>query len=227
MPNSREIDLPVAPASIEISYLGTACTRTPTWFRLPPTSRVQPILDPLQSRTRTKQRTKLLPSLLLSDQTSPTTSHLDISATMGRSKGARKKTGIKPWHSVYVHLNLPGLVDGVIPKRIRAIEGAKARLKTARSVRAARVEWRHIDTNLWAIECAYSKIRRALRDGYAWSSRYLPFLVLPYVQAFPQLIPRICSCPNFFLDVPPSTLLSPKPVKSHLQIVLRMLIWLS
>ncbi|KAI7784481.1 hypothetical protein LA080_009980 [Diaporthe eres] len=84
---------------------------------------------------------------------------------MGRSKGARKKTGIKPWHSIYVPLNLPGLVDGVIPKRIRAIEGAKARLKTARSVRAARVEWRHIDTNLWAIHSAYSKIRTALRDG--------------------------------------------------------------
>lgn len=168
MANSREIDLPLTPASIKTSYLETACTDTPTWCRLPPTSRVHPILDPLQSRTRTSQQAKVLLSSRLGGQASPTISHLEISATMGRSKGARKKTGIKPWHSIYVPLNLPGLVVGVIPKRIRAIEGAKARLKTARSVRAARVEWRHIDTNLSAIDSAYSKIRTALRDGYVW-----------------------------------------------------------
>lgn len=164
----REIELPIAPASIETSYLETACTGTPTWCRLPPASRAHPILDPPQSRTRAKQRTKVLPSLILGDQTSPTISHLDNSATMGRSKGARKKTGIKPWHSIYVPLNLPDLVVGVIPKRIRSIEAAKARLKTARSVRAARVEWQLIDTNLSAIDSAYSKIRTALRDGYVW-----------------------------------------------------------
>ncbi|KAG6361055.1 hypothetical protein INS49_009275 [Diaporthe citri] len=84
---------------------------------------------------------------------------------MGRSSGARKKANIKPWHTPYARLNLSGLVGGVIPKRIRAIEGAKARLKTARTVRAAAVEWRHIDTNLSAIDSVYTKIRTALRNG--------------------------------------------------------------
>lgn len=226
MPNSRELDLPVAPASLKTSYLETACTGTPTWCRLPPSSRVHPILDPLQSRTRTIQRTNVLPSLRLGDQTSPSTSHLDISATMGRSGKARKKGGSKPWHSIYVPLNLSQLVVGMIPKRIRAIEGAKARLKVARTVKAAGVEWRHIDTNLSAIDNSYSKIRTALRDGYVWRSRSFLSLIVPYVQAFPQLMPNtsalvLASSLSSSLHV---FFFPPKPVKGHLQIVLRMLI---
>lgn len=123
---------------------------------------------------------------------------------MGRSKGARKKAGIKPWHSVYVRLNLPGLIVGVIPKRIRAIEGAKARLKIARTVRAAAVEWRHIDTNLSAIDGAYSKIRTALRDGYVLVVSLLSFVCTSIRSSFPATkVQRICSHPSFFFELLP------------------------
>lgn len=182
---------------------------------------------PLHSRTRITQRTKVLPSLRLGDQTSPAISHLDISTAMGRSGKARKKAGSKPWHRIYVSLNLSQLVVGIIPKRIRAIEGAKARLKIARTVKAAGVEWRQIDTNLSAIDDAYSKIRTALRDGYVWRSRSFLLLIVPYVQVFPQLMPNasaliLASSLSSSLRV-----LSSQPVKVHLQIVLSMLIWLS
>lgn len=147
-----------------------------------------PCHQPLPSRTRTTQRTKVLPSPRLGHQTFPTISHLDIPATMGRSSGARKKARIKPWHSVYARLNLPQLFNNVIPKRIRAIDSAKARLKTARTVKAAAVEWQLIETNLTAIDGVYSKIRKALRDGYVWCCRSFLLIAVPYVEAFLQVM---------------------------------------
>lgn len=83
---------------------------------------------------------------------------------MGKKKA--KSKGTKPWYSAYNHLNLSGLITGVIPKLFRSIDGARARLNAARTAKAANVERRHIKTKLAAIDEAYSKIRKALRDGY-------------------------------------------------------------
>lgn len=91
-------------------------------------------------------------------------SHLDSAATMAR-KRSRKSTNTKPWHKTYTHPNLSQLLHGAIPKRMRAIEGAKARLKGARTAKAANVEYRHIQRNLRAIGDVYSKIKKHLRNG--------------------------------------------------------------
>lgn len=79
---------------------------------------------------------------------------------------ARKKSRKnKPWHRAYAGFNLSQLVNGAIPKHIRAIDRAKARLKTARTVKAADVEHRHIERILGVIDGAYSRIKKHLSDG--------------------------------------------------------------
>ncbi|KAL1853983.1 hypothetical protein Daus18300_011572 [Diaporthe australafricana] len=88
---------------------------------------------------------------------------------MGRSTGHRAeaskpKGATTPWHKAYKH-DLDGLIKFTIPKHIRSIDGAKARLRPARSVKAANVEHRHIAARLAKIDEAYSRIRCALRDG--------------------------------------------------------------
>ncbi|KAJ0110019.1 hypothetical protein J7T55_014822 [Diaporthe amygdali] len=69
------------------------------------------------------------------------------------------------WHKAYKHHNLSNIITGKIPKVIRAIDSAKARLKKARTEKAADVECRHLERSLLAINDSYTKIRNILREG--------------------------------------------------------------
>lgn len=93
-------------------------------------------------------------------------SYLAIPAAMGPKK---KKSKSKPWHKAYAHLSLTSLLDGKIPKRIRSINAAKARLTRARTVKSADVERRHINTCLEAVDSILSRTREALLKGYGCS----------------------------------------------------------
>lgn len=83
---------------------------------------------------------------------------------MGRKK--TKKSKGKLWHKAYAHLNIPQLLAGPIPKRLRAINGAKTRLKRATTVKAAGVERRLIERSLKDIGDVYLRIKKALSDRY-------------------------------------------------------------
>lgn len=83
---------------------------------------------------------------------------------MGRKKSGKSKA--KPWHKAYSHLNISQLLAGPIPKRLRAIDGAKTRLKRATTVKAAGVERRLIERSLKDIGDVYLRIKKALSDRY-------------------------------------------------------------
>lgn len=85
---------------------------------------------------------------------------------MAKKKG--KPNGIKPWYSQYNQLQLPDLISGLIPKRIRNIQAAQARLDkhTGRSGFAVDFERHHIVKNLAEIDDALARIEKALVDGY-------------------------------------------------------------
>lgn len=83
---------------------------------------------------------------------------------MGRKKTEKSKA--KQWRKAYAHLNIPQLIAGQIPKRVRAIDTAKTRLQRATTVKAARVEHRLIERNLKDISEVYLIINTALRHRY-------------------------------------------------------------
>lgn len=84
---------------------------------------------------------------------------------MGKKKG---KASNKEWHRVYSHLNLAQTFSGKIPKFIRTIQAAKARLRTAKSVKAANVERRLIERRLAEIHVIYDIVRTALLHRYVF-----------------------------------------------------------
>lgn len=83
---------------------------------------------------------------------------------MGRKK--TKKSKAKLWLKAYAHLNIPQLLSGQIPKRVRAIHTAKTRLERATTVKAAGVERRLIERNLKDIGEVYLIINTALHHRY-------------------------------------------------------------
>lgn len=82
-----------------------------------------------------------------------------------RASASKPKGATNSWHRAYRQLHFPNLINGTIPKHIRSIDAAKARLRSAKSVKAANAEHQHIATRLAKIDGAYSRIRDALRDG--------------------------------------------------------------
>lgn len=85
------------------------------------------------------------------------------------------------WYEAYKHHNLSNIITGKIPKIIRAIDSAKARLKKARTEKAADVECRHLERSLLAINDSYTKIKNILREGYVWTHEFYLLWSLPFV----------------------------------------------